>query len=109
MSIAASKPTSGAAAKAARDRARLNRARIDQERVQRDEQIENEATEFFLLSEAAEESRQQLAGIEEQLGQRVQGLRTLGEKDPRIAELLEVDVKEIARLAKLAVPPARAN
>lgn len=101
MSMAIEKPTKASAAKAAREKARLNRATLDAARAQRDEKIETAATEFFELAFDAAQLREQLEAVEAKRGAAVRSLRELGEKDPWIAQLLETDPKEIARLAKL--------
>ena len=104
MSIANDRPTKGAAAKAAREKARLNRARLDAERERRDERIEAAASEFFELAFDAEQLREQLEAVEARRGVAVRALRELGEKDQWIGDLLETDAKEVARLAKLPAP-----
>jgi len=102
MSMVTEKATKGASAKEARDRARLNRVRLDQAREERDQAIETAAADFFQFAAEAEALRAALTDNEARMSGAVARLRSLGEKDGWIAELLEVEPREVTRLGKLA-------
>lgn len=101
MSITNERPTRASAAKEARERARVNRVKLDAERADRDAKIEENAEEFFKLAFEASELREKLEEVDERRGAAVRAIRELGEKDTYIAGLLEIDAREIGRLAKL--------
>ncbi len=89
----------------ARERARLARTRVDQERAERDSKIEATLADFFTKSDERDNLVIQLAAIENTIGHSVQSLFDLGENATRVADLLDVDTKEVKRLRGLATTP----
>ncbi|WP_104132125.1 hypothetical protein [Cryobacterium sp. M91] len=90
----------------ARERARLARTRVDQVRAERDTKIEATLAEFFTAGDERDTLVAQLAAVENTIGQSVERLFTLGENVSRVADLLDLDPKEVKRLRGLATPTA---
>ena len=90
----------------ARERARLARTRVDQVRAERDTKIETTLAEFFTAGDERADLVTQLAVVENTIGQSVDHLFTIGENASRIADLLDLDPKEVKRLRGLATPTA---
>ena len=88
----------------ARERARLARTRVDQVRAERDSKIEATLAEFFTAGDERDTLIAQLAVIETTIGLSIQSLFTLGENASRVADLLDLDPKEVKRLRGLAAP-----
>lgn len=97
----------------ARERARIARARVDQVRAERDTKIEATLAEFFSAGDERDALVAQLAVVENTIGHSVESLFTLGENASRVADLLDLDPKEVKRLRGLAAPtepvPSPAN
>ncbi|TFD79492.1 hypothetical protein E3T54_05120 [Cryobacterium sp. Sr8] len=88
----------------ARERARLARTRVDQVRGERDSKIEATLAEFFTAGDERDTLIEQLAVVETTIGLSIQSLFTLGENTSRVADLLELDPKEVKRLRGLTAP-----
>ncbi|WP_402377950.1 hypothetical protein [Isoptericola rhizosphaerae] len=82
---------------AARERARAARLRIDRDRAERDRRVEEAAASYFLVVEKRDE-------LDRRAGQSVDELLDLGLAQRRIAELLDVDAREVRRLRSIARP-----
>ncbi len=88
----------------ARERARLARTRVDQVRAERDGKIEASLAEFFTAGDERDTLVAQLAVVENTIGRSVQSLFDLGESAGRVADLLDLDPKEVKRLRGLTTP-----
>jgi len=90
----------------ARERARLARTRVDQVRAERDTKIEATLAEFFTAGDERDTLIAQLAIVEKTIGQSVDRLFELGENASRVADLLDLDPKDVKRLRAFATPTA---
>ncbi|TFB56379.1 hypothetical protein [Cryobacterium tagatosivorans] len=88
----------------ARERARLARTRVDQVRAERDAKIEVTLAEFFTAGDERDTLIAQLAVVENTIGHSVEYLFTLGENASQVANLLDLDPKEMKRLRGLTTP-----
>jgi len=93
----------------ARERARLARTRVDQVRAERDSKIEATLAEFFTAGDERDTLVAQLAVVENTIGRSVQSLFDLGENAGRVADLLDLDPKEVKRLRGLTTPTTTAE
>ena len=97
----------GAAATAARKRARDLRIKLDAERVAREARMEDAAADFFL---ADDELSKAIARADSIRSKAVARLAAEGENHERVAALVDVTVEEVRRLLKLAeAGPKRAK
>lgn len=80
---------------AARDRARKARLRLDAERAERDRKIEEAAATFFAAADDRDELMVKVRGLEESMDAAIVTLRSLGESQTRIADLLGIDRRRV--------------
>ena len=80
---------------AARDRARQARLRLDAERAERDQKIEEAAAAFFTAVDEREELMVKVRDLEESMNAAIVTLRSLGESQTRIADLLGIDRRRV--------------
>lgn len=85
----------------ARERARAARLRVDAERAKRDAKVEDHAAAFFDALDARAALLVEVDEREREMGRAVADLLALDEPRGRVADLLEINAKELRRLLDL--------